>query len=267
MSPYIEVTDLSVAVGAGHRVVDGVSFHVGEGERLGIIGESGSGKSVTTLAMLGLLPRTLRAGGSILIDGQQVVGAPERALQSVRGVKATMVFQDPSTALDPLARVEKLIAEPILRHRGLRGSALSSAVKDALAEVSLPADDRLLRAFPHEISGGQRQRVAIAAALACRPRVLIADEPTTALDVTVQAEILDLLTRVADAHGMGLVFVSHDIAVVSATVERAIVMRSGKVVEEGPVGRLIEEPQDAYTQRLIGSARALDAALTTGRIG
>ena len=265
MSAFIEVTDLSIAVG-GRNVVDGVSLRVDEGERLGIIGESGSGKSVTTLAILGLLPRALRASGSILVDGQEVVGAPERTLQKLRGAKATMIFQDPSTALDPLARVEKLIAEPIRRHRGLGGSALSAAVKEALAEVSLPADDRLLSAFPHEISGGQRQRVAIAAALACRPRVLIADEPTTALDVTVQAEILDLLARVAGDHGMGLIFVSHDIAVVSSTVDRAVVMRAGAIVEEGPVAGLIARPQHPYTQRLIGSARALDDALTTGRI-
>lgn len=267
MTHCIEVDSLSIMLGRGKRLVDDVSFSVAEGDRLGLIGESGSGKSVTTLALLGLLPRPLRAEGSILVDGLQVVGASERALQKVRGATVAKVFQDPSAALDPLTRVGQLIAEPLKRHRGLTGSALEAGIREALAGVALPTTERVLRAFPHEISGGQRQRVAIAMALACRPRVLLADEPTTALDVTVQAGILDLLRGIADEHGMGLVFVSHDIAVVAGLVERALVMQGGRIVEEGPVAQIVHAPQHPYTSRLVGSAHALENALDTGRIG
>lgn len=261
----LEVRDLVVTVG-GQRVVDGVSFDVGSGERVGIIGESGSGKSLTVFSLMGLLPRGLRASGSINVDGQELIGAPERVWQQARGAKLSMVFQDPSTALDPLTRVGNFLAEPLRRHQGLRGSALESSVRSALEEVALPTTDRVLRAFPHELSGGQRQRVAIAAALACRPQILLADEPTTALDVTVQAGILALLRRVVEEHQMGVLFVSHDLAVVSQTVDRALVMRDGRVVERGRVGSLLTEPRDPYTRRLVDSARALDRALSTGRI-
>lgn len=231
---------------------------------MGIIGESGSGKSVTSLALLGLLPTSLRASGSILVDGQQVVDARERELQAIRGGKVALVFQDPSTALDPLSRIGALVAEPLRRHRGLTGDAAQAAIQQLLQEVALP--ERVLRAFPHELSGGQRQRIAIAMALACGAETLIADEPTTALDVTVQAEILRLLRRLSDDRGMALILVSHDIAVVSATVDRALVMRHGAVVEEGPIENIVQAPQHEYTQRLVTGARALDRALTTGKI-
>ncbi|MBB1510336.1 ABC transporter ATP-binding protein [Tessaracoccus sp. MC1756] len=262
---YLDVSDLAVVAG-GRRVVDGVSFAVDAGERVGIIGESGSGKSLSIFSVLGLLPRGLRASGSVRVAGQEVIGASERVLAGVRGAKVAMVFQDPSTALDPLTRVGAFLAEPLRRHRGLGGSGLEAAIRQALDEVALPSTDRVLRAFPHELSGGQRQRVAIAAALACRPKILLADEPTTALDVTVQAGVLSLLARVVEEHEMGLLFVSHDLAVVSQTVTRALVMRDGRVVEEGPVEALITDPRDPYTHRLVGSARALDRALTTGRL-
>lgn len=262
---YIEVDNLCVHAG-DRTVVDGVSFSVDAGERVGIIGESGSGKSLSIFSVMGLLPRGLRASGSVRVDGEEYLGAPERRWQRMRGAKAAMVFQDPSSALDPLARIGRLLAEPLRRHQGLSGSALEAAVKQGLEEVSLPSTQRVLNAFPHELSGGQRQRVALAAALACRPRILLADEPTTALDVTVQASILRLLGRVVEEHGMGLLFVSHDLAVVSQTVERAFVMRAGRVVEEGPVAQLIGAPRDPYTRRLVGSALALDKALSTGEI-
>ncbi|SHJ02215.1 peptide/nickel transport system ATP-binding protein [Tessaracoccus bendigoensis DSM 12906] len=263
----IEVEDLTITVaGSGKRVVDAISFSLDPGERIGIIGESGSGKSVTTLALLGLLPRSLTASGSIRVDGTQIIGASKKQLLEIRGRRMAKIFQDPSTALDPLTRVGELIAEPLRRHQGLRGHELNAAVERALAEVALPDTERLSRAFPHEISGGQRQRVAIAMALACRPAMLIADEPTTALDVTVQAEILDLIRRLCVDHGMGLVFVSHDIAVVSQTVSRALVMQGGQIVERGPIDQIVHAPTDLYTLRLVGSARALDEALTTGRV-
>lgn len=262
---YLEVRDLTVVAG-GRKVVDGVSFDLDAGQRLGIIGESGSGKSLSVFSIMGLLPRGLRASGSIVVDGQEIIGAAERELQRVRGAKVAMVFQDPSTALDPLTRVGAFLAEPLRRHRGLRGSQLEAAVREGLEQVALPATERVLRAFPHELSGGQRQRVAIAAALACQPRLLLADEPTTALDVTVQAGILELLRRVVAEAGMGLLFVSHDLAVVRQTVERSLVMRDGRVVEEGPIEALVSQPREDYTKRLVGSALALDRALTTGRI-
>ncbi len=267
MSGTIEVKDLSITVaGSGKRVVNGISFGLDPGERVGIVGESGSGKSVTTLALLGLLPRSLRASGSVRVDGTQIVGASQKDLLKVRGRRMAKIFQDPSAALDPLTRVGELIGEPIRRHQGLRGSALKSAVERSLAEVSLPATERVARAFPHEISGGQRQRVAIAMALACRPEILIADEPATALDVTVQAEVLELIRRLCADHGMGLVFVSHDIAVVAHTVTRALVMQGGRIVERGPIDQIVHAPTDPYTRRLVASARALDEALVTGRI-
>lgn len=262
----IEVTDLSIELGSGRRVVEPTSFQLADGERLGIIGESGSGKSVTTLAILGLLPGSLTPRGSILVDGTQIIGASPNTLSRVRGGQVAMVFQDPATALDPLMRIGRQLAEPLRRHQGLRGSALEAAVRSALDEVGLPDPERMLRSFPFEVSGGQRQRVAIAMALACQPQVLIADEPTTALDVTVQADILTLIRRLCEQRGMGLIFVSHDLAVVAQTVTRGLVMEHGRIVEQGPILDLISAPTHPYTESLVSSARALDAALSTGRL-
>lgn len=255
----LQVTDVSVRAG-GTALVRGVSFAVGAGERLGIIGESGSGKSVTSLAVTGLLARGLSASGSIRLDGHEVVGASEASLRPLRGPVAQIVFQEPLTALDPLMRVGRQVAEPLRRHRGLRGQALRSAVAEAFAEVALE-DPRIARAYPHELSGGQRQRVAIAIALAAQPKLLIADEPTTALDVTVQDGVLTLLERLVAERGMALLFISHDLAVVSRMTERIVVLRHGAVVEEGPVDRVLRRPQHPYTSALVESARALDAAL------
>jgi peptide/nickel transport system ATP-binding protein len=255
----LQVADLSVRAG-GSSLVRDVSFTVAAGERLGIIGESGSGKSVTSLAVTGLLARGLTASGSILLDGHEVVGAAESALRPLRGPVAQIVFQEPLTALDPLMRVGRQVAEPLRRHLGLRGPALRDAVAEAFAEVALD-DPRIARAYPHELSGGQRQRVAIAIALAARPRLLIADEPTTALDVTVQDGVLSLLERLVAERGMALLFISHDLAVVSRMVERIVVLRHGSVVEDGPVDDVLRAPQHPYTSALVASARALDAAL------
>ncbi|GAA5034565.1 ABC transporter ATP-binding protein [Microbacterium fluvii] len=255
----LQVTGLTVRAGDAALVRD-LSFSLDAGERLGLIGESGSGKSVTSLAALGLLPDAVTADGSILLDGHEVVGAPDRALRPLRGPVAQIVFQEPLTALDPLMRVGRQIAEPLRRHLGLRGAALKDAVASALSEVALP-DARIARAFPHELSGGQRQRVAIAIALAARPRLLIADEPTTALDVTVQHEVLALLERLVADRGMALLFISHDLAVVARMTERIVVLRAGAAVEEGPVLDVLRAPHHPYTQALVGSARTLDAAL------
>jgi peptide/nickel transport system ATP-binding protein len=259
--PVLAVDGLTVVTGGGRRVVDDVSFTLRAGERLGVIGESGSGKSLTALAVAGLLAPGLTAEGSVRLSGTEVIGAPEAALNRLRGSAVSLVFQEPLSSLDPLMRVGRQIAGPLRRHRGLRGAALHAAVLDLMREVALPEPERLARSFPHEMSGGQRQRVAIAMALACSPAVLIADEPTTALDVTVQAEILDLLLRVVREHRTALVFVSHDMAVVSQVAERVLVMRTGAVVEEGDVADVITAPRHPYTRSLVDSARALDAAL------
>ncbi|WP_243228277.1 ABC transporter ATP-binding protein [Microbacterium sp. CIAB417] len=255
----LEVMGLTVAAG-GRRLVDDVSFDVSAGERVGVIGESGSGKSVTSLAVTGLLSPSLSASGSVLLGGREVVGAADRALRPLRGPVAALLFQEPLTALDPLMRVGRQIAEPMRRHLGLRGEALQDAVRTALADVSLP-DERIARAFPHELSGGQRQRVATAIALAARPQLLIADEPTTALDVTVQDEILTLLDRLVAERDMALLFISHDLAVVARMTDRVIVMRSGRAVEQGTVAQVIGAPQHPYTADLVASARALDSAI------
>lgn len=263
----VVVENLEIRVRAtGRRLVRGVSLTIGPGERLGMIGESGSGKSLTALAIVGLLPPSLEVAGSILLDGTEVVGAPERVLNTLRGRAASVVFQEPLTALDPLTRVGRQIAEPLRRHRGLRGKELDAAVRQSMEEVALPDRERIVRAYPHEISGGQRQRVAIAMALACDPRLIIADEPTTALDVTVQAEVIDLLRRVVADRGAALLFVSHDIAIVSQIAERIVVMKKGRVVESGSAEQIVQRPRDEYTRQLVESAHVLDEALTTGEL-
>lgn len=265
MSIVVENLTISLA-SSGRHLVEDLSFAVEPGQRLGIIGESGSGKSVTLFSLLALLPPGLVASGSIDVGGTQVIGATAAELRALRGAKAALVFQEPISALDPLTRVGKLIAEPLARHQRLKGAALDAAVRASLREVALPDDDRLLRSFPHEISGGQRQRVAIAMALACQPSFLLADEPTTALDVTVQAEILALVRRLCDERGMGLVFVSHDLAVVSTIVDRALVLQHGHLVESGSIDDLVSSPRHPYTASLVASGRALERALATGEL-
>lgn len=254
----LDVDGLTVARADGHELVSGLSFTLDPGERLALIGESGSGKSLTALAVMGLLPPGMTAHGSVLLGGTQVIGAPDRKLDRVRGRAAAVIFQEPLTALDPLMRVGRQIAGP-LRRRGLRGAALRAAVLTALDEVRLP--ERVARAYPHEISGGQRQRAAIAMALACEPEVLIADEPTTALDVTVQAEILALLDGLVAGRGMALLFISHDLAVVTEVADRVVVLKQGSLVESGRVRDIVREPRHAYTRALVDSARALEGAL------
>ncbi|MGW0793682.1 ATP-binding cassette domain-containing protein [Streptomyces sp. NPDC002692] len=257
----LDVRGLTVTAADGRTLVDDLSFTVASGERLGLIGESGSGKSLTTLSVLGLLPDGMTVTGGIELAGTQIVGAGEKRLTAVRGRDAAVVFQEPLTALDPLMRVGRQIAEPLRRHTGLRGAGLRDAVRDALAQVRLPEPERIARAFPHEMSGGQRQRVALAMALACSPALLIADEPTTALDVSVQAEMLDLLDTLVREREMAVLFVSHDLAVVARVTDRALVMKDGRAVEQGPVHTLIRSPREEYTQALVASARRLQSAL------
>ncbi|MBO1330008.1 ABC transporter ATP-binding protein [Streptomyces sp. VRA16 Mangrove soil] len=262
--PLLSVSGLTIRTAEGRVLVSDLGFDVARGERLGIIGESGSGKSLTTLAVLGLLPAGMTVSGDIDLDGTPIVGASEKTLIGVRGRSAAVVFQEPLTALDPLMRVGRQIAEPLRRRRGLKGGALRTAVTELLEQVRLPEPGRIARAFPHEISGGQRQRVALAMALACDPALLVADEPTTALDVTVQAEMLELIDGLVRERGMAVVFVSHDLAVVAKVTDRVLVMKDGRAVETGAVADVVRAPREAYTKALVDSARQLEAALEFG---
>ena len=240
----------------GRRVVDGVSLDVPDGARVGLIGESGSGKSLTALAILGLLPDGAIASGSVRWDDRELIGLPDRALAALRGDEIGIVFQEPRTALNPVRTVGRQIGESVRIHEGAsRREASTRAVAEA-ARVRLPEPEQIVKRYPHQLSGGQRQRVAIAMALACRPRLLIADEPTTALDVTIQAEILDLLNGLVERDGMSLVFITHDLAVLSQVATHAVVLDEGRAIEHGPLSRLLTAPASPVTQGLLRDATA-----------
>ena len=240
----------------GRRVVDGVSFDVPDGARVGLIGESGSGKSLTALAILGLLPDGAIASGSVRWDDRELIGLPDRALAALRGDEIGIVFQEPRTALNPVRTVGRQIGESVRIHEGAsRREASTRAVAEA-ARVRLPEPEQIVKRYPHQLSGGQRQRVAIAMALACRPRLLIADEPTTALDVTIQAEILDLLNGLVERDGMSLVFITHDLAVLSQVATHAVELDEGRAIEHGPLSRLLTAPASPVTQGLLRDATA-----------
>lgn len=265
-APLIDVAGLTVTAGNGAVLVDSLTLSVAAGERVALIGESGSGKSMTALAIMGLVPEGLAATGTVTVGGHDMLREPDRALRRVRGARVAIVFQEPLTAMDPLATIGRQVGEVVTRAARRSGSRLShtalrESVRAALSEVSLTEPDRIAASYPHQISGGQRQRVAIAMALAANPDVLIADEPTTALDVTIQAEILDLLRRLVTERRMAVLFISHDLAVVSEMAERALVLQHGMTVETGPVARILDDPQHPYTRELVGAARELDAAL------
>lgn len=262
----LDVQNLTVETSDGVEVVSDVSFSIEPGERLGLIGESGSGKSMTALAIVGLLPAELKASGSLFLgNGKeapvQILGSAEKSLNQIRGTVASIVFQEPLTALDPLMKIGRQLSEPLRRWQGLKGDELHSAVIAALTEVRINNPERIAKSYPYEISGGERQRAAIAMALACEPSLLIADEPTTALDVTVQAEILTLLDAVVSERGMSLLFISHDLAVVSRITDHVLVLKDGSVVESGSLHDILQSPRHPYTQDLVTSARELDDAL------
>jgi len=241
------------------RPVDGVSFRVGRGETVGLVGESGAGKSMTALSILGLVPPpgTAEEGSSIRYlpprGGEEVelVGAPAGRLREIRGDRVAMIFQEPMSSLNPVQRVGAQIDEALRLHLGLRGERARERSVELLREVGIPEPESRYHAYPHELSGGMRQRVMIAMALACEPDVLVADEPTTALDVTIQAQILDLLKALQERHGMAVILVTHDLAVVSEVCDRVLVMYAGRLVEEGPVERVFTRPAHPYTRSLL----------------
>ncbi len=252
----LQVADLTVSFGRRRAVaVDSVSFELGQGQRLGIIGESGSGKTVTALALMGLLPETAHVTGSIRLAGRELVGLPEASLAGLRGDVLSMVCQEPMTALDPTMRVGRQVAEVLLLHTADRGGSARARVIDMLGRVGLADAERVADSFPHQLSGGQRQRCLLAMALINSPDLVICDEPTTALDVTVQARVLRLLDEVLTAEGAACLFISHDLAVVSQVCTDVLVMLEGRIVEAGPVARLFSAPEHPYTRGLVATAR------------
>ena len=233
------------------EAVKGIDIHVAAGETVAIVGESGSGKSQTMLAVMGLLAGNGTSGGQALYRGTNLLGLSKRELNAIRGAKITMIFQEPMTSLDPLYTIGDQLMEPIAKHRGLGGEAARARALELLQLVRIPDAERRLKSYPHELSGGQRQRVMIAMAIANDPELLIADEPTTALDVTIQAEILELLADLQKRLGMGLIFITHDLGIVKQIADRVYVMRHGEVVEEGQVEALFAKPQHDYTRALL----------------
>ncbi len=252
-TPLLEVSNLCIRFGDQVAVND-VSFEVGAAETLGLVGESGSGKSATSLALLGLLPPSADVSGRIRFAGEDLRTLSEGELRRRRGREIAMIFQEPMTALNPVMRAGEQIAEAVRVHQpGLSRSEVRDRVIEAMREVALPEPERRLRDYPHQFSGGQRQRLLIAMAIVHRPRLLIADEPTTALDVTVQAQILELLTELRQTHSLAMLFISHDLAVVSKVADRVAVMQHGGIVEQGPANEIFCRPVHAYTRRLLAS--------------
>lgn len=270
-SPILRVQDLSIAFG-GREVVHGISFDLAAGQSLGVVGESGSGKSATVLAAMRLLPTQASVGGRILFSAENghtvdLLTLPEREMRLRRGSDAAIIFQEPMTALNPVMRVGTQIAEAVQAHHPeLSSKVVERLVLDVMHEVALPEPERRARDYPHQFSGGQRQRILIAMAIVNRPRLLIADEPTTALDVTVQAQILALLKDLRRKHGLSVLFISHDLAVVAQACDQPgdciAVMQQGRIVELAEARDLFASPQHAYTQRLLASA----PTMTTDRM-
>ena len=252
------------------EAVRGVSFHIQKGETVALVGESGSGKSVSALSVLQLLPypRASHPHGSVQFDGEEMLGAPQERLQQLRGDRIAMIFQEPMTSLNPLHTIEKQIGETLMLHRKMTREQAREHTLNLLQKVHLPDPETRLKSYPHQLSGGQRQRVMIAMALANEPDLLIADEPTTALDVTIQAQILKLLKSLQDEFGMAILLITHDLTIVRHVANRVYVMTQGKIVEEGNTARIFEQPQHTYTQKLLnaqpkGTASALNGSAPT----
>mgnify|MGYP001315026561 CR=1 FL=1 len=252
----LEVSDLRISFRQEGRVTEavrGVSFAVAKGEVVALVGESGSGKSVTALSTVSLLGDNAQVTGSVLYQGRQMVGAPEAELRRVRGNDISFIFQEPMTSLNPLHTIERQLAESLALHQGLSGAAARVRILDLLNKVGIRDAESRLNAYPHQLSGGQRQRVMIAMALANGPELLIADEPTTALDVTIQAQILDLLMELKRSEGLSLLFITHDLNIVRRIADRVCVMQGGELVEQGPTAEIFARPKHPYTQKLLAA--------------
>ncbi len=262
--PLLEVQDLRVTLQTARGPADalrGVSFTLERGQTLGLIGESGCGKSITALALMGLLPEQARLGGTISFDGLALHSLPEPALCALRGRRIGMVFQEPMTALNPLHTIGHQVAEPLRLHLGLSRSAARAQALRLLDKVQLPQAEQRLDSYPHQLSGGQRQRVVIAIALACGPDLLVADEPTTALDVTLQREVLQLISELVRQDGMALLLISHDLGVMADTVQQLMVMYAGMVVESGATATVFERLAHPYTRGLFAARPRLGLGL------
>ena len=254
--PLLNVSQLNVELLTKNgyaRALDQLSFHVNEGEILGIAGESGSGKTMTALTLLGLLPHLSRVSGSINFAGNELVGSASRTLREIRGNKISMVFQDPMTSLHPMLTIRTQMTEHMVEHLEISQSEADAKALTLLHEVRIPDPQRALDAIPSQFSGGMRQRICIAMALACEPQLLLADEPTTALDVTVQAGILNLFRRLRDNHGLSVIFITHDLGVLSSLADRLMVMYAGREVETGPTRALLQNPRHPYTRAILDS--------------
>jgi oligopeptide/dipeptide ABC transporter ATP-binding protein len=261
VAPILEVKGLTAGFPSPEgtaRVLDGVEFVVEQGEILGIVGESGSGKTMTALSVLQLLPRACQVeAGEILFRGAGLLALGGRAMNAIRGEEISMIFQNPRSSLNPLFRVEKTLAQVLRTHRGLKGAEARRVSLELLADVGLADPERILRRYPHELSGGMCQRVMVAFALASNPKLLIADEPTTALDVTVQLQVIELLARLRREHGLTLLLITHNLSVVAELCDRVMVMYLGRIVEQGPVGEIFDRPRHPYTIGLLGSRPTL----------
>lgn len=260
--PLLEVTGLNLFLRSQHSAVQALrhlSFKLERGNALGIIGESGSGKSLTAQTLMGLQPEHASVSGSILWEGQELLGQTEQQWQAMRGNRMAMVFQEPMSALNPVHTIGEQVAEPLRQHQGLGRKACMAQAAALLERVGIARASERLSAYPHQFSGGQRQRIVIAMALACGPDLLIADEPTTALDVIVQQQILDLLDDLVQEQGMGMLLISHDLAVISDYTDHVAVMTGGQIVEQGETTAVFAAPQHAYTQQLMQSRQRLMA--------
>jgi oligopeptide/dipeptide ABC transporter ATP-binding protein len=269
MTALLEVEDLTVTFPSEDgpvRAVRGVSYALREGEVLGIVGESGSGKSVTSMAVMGLLPASAKVGGSVRFRGQELIGAPDKRLRTIRGGRIAMVFQDPMTSLNPVYPVGDQIAEAVRAHNDVTAAEARERAVELLALMQIPRPRERAREFPHEFSGGMRQRVVIAIAMANDPDVIIADEPTTALDVTVQAQVLQALETARSETNAAMVLITHDLGVVAGSADRVLVMYAGRPVELGAVEDIYYEPRMPYTLGLIGSVPRLDTARRGDRL-
>jgi peptide/nickel transport system ATP-binding protein len=252
----IDIRNLTVDFDTGRRVVralHGVDLIVQLGEAVGLVGESGSGKSVTWLAALGLLGNRARLGGQVLFEGRNLIGASAAELEAVRGARIAMIFQDPSSSLDPVYRIGRQLTEALQLHRGMAGATALAEATRLIDRVGIADARRRLGDYPHELSGGMNQRVMIAMALAGQPQMLVADEPTTALDATIQAQILELLQEIRRETGMALVLISHDLGVVAENTDRVCVMYAGRIVEDAPIGTIFAAPAHPYTQGLLSA--------------